>query len=782
MADLAQPGEVLGSGVVTRLYDEVYARLPHGRLILVGEPGSGKTGAMILLLLAALERRAELASEQRIRVPVPVWLPLGKWDPATTSLQRWAANTINRDHPAMLASEYGFEAAGELLQRNRVALFLDGLDEMPKEVRALALKRVDEEARVLRIVLTSRTEEYRHAVQTILPDNTAVIELRPVRPAAAATYLLHGQAGPTRQRWKQLAEYLNGNPDSVAAQSLDNPLALSLTRDIYAGRDPIILTDPSRFATVKALHEHLIDQVLVNAYPEDRRAYATWWLAWIAHHMGTSRDLQWWDIPTWIPRWKLRVARGFTVGIAAGLPAGLVGAVSGGPIGGSVAALVFGLGFGVWFGVVARIRTSYGAATQSSNSGNKSRLGRGIAGLISGYSTGLATGLMVGVAFLFFFGPIALLAGLVIGSSAGLVAGLTLEVLVRFWPRLATRVLVSERRPRLARGLTVGLASGLTVGLVFGIQVAFTYGLFSGLLSALASGLLFGGAAALVAGLMFGFAGRLASTLEDMGQLFIPWKLRLIHKIFAGIAIGLSLSFLYALLLASLRYGADLGIRSVSYGILNFLYGIAVMPLVTVLIILVFEWLMQPRTGSEGVPWALVPRLPRRGEMGRIAAAFLLFLPFFPFVFLGLWATPIADSPSVTAASAYRIDRRSSFIYGITCGSYFAVLVGILLGISGGFRSSLITGLIFGFGIGVGVGVGAGQVPLVKLTELILNHHDHGRLHCENLLEDALSRQVLRQAGVVYQFRHAALQDHLAAIYSASHGGQAQIPKLESLT
>ncbi|MGH3938661.1 MAG: hypothetical protein ACRDTG_08475 [Pseudonocardiaceae bacterium] len=33
------------------------------------------------------------------------------------------------------------------------------------------------------------------------------------------------------------------------------------------------------------------------------------------------------------------------------------------------------------------------------------------------------------------------------------------------------------------------------------------------------------------------------------------------------------------------------------------------------------------------------------------------------------------------------------------------------------------------------------------------------------LLEGAHRRQVLRQAGAVYQFRHAELQEHLAKIY-----------------
>jgi hypothetical protein len=33
------------------------------------------------------------------------------------------------------------------------------------------------------------------------------------------------------------------------------------------------------------------------------------------------------------------------------------------------------------------------------------------------------------------------------------------------------------------------------------------------------------------------------------------------------------------------------------------------------------------------------------------------------------------------------------------------------------------------------------------------------------VLGDAHQRQVLRQAGAVYQFRHAELQDHLAGIH-----------------
>lgn len=148
-----RPGEALGSGVATRLHDELYARLPHGRLVLVGGAGAGKTAAMLLLLLAALDRRSGAAGDaERGRVPVPVWLTLGGWDPARGTLRAWAAERMNLDHPSLRAPAFGPDAAGELLRSGRVALFLDGLDEMPPEARVRALKRIEEEAAGLRLV------------------------------------------------------------------------------------------------------------------------------------------------------------------------------------------------------------------------------------------------------------------------------------------------------------------------------------------------------------------------------------------------------------------------------------------------------------------------------------------------------------------------------------------------------------------------------------------------------------------------------------------------------
>jgi MFS family permease len=213
---------------------------------------------------------------------------------------------------------------------------------MPEAARPLALRRISEEAGGLRVVLTSRPEEYAWAADFMRPwDNVAV-----------------------RQR---VAADLDEHPDGVAARTLDNPLTLTLAREAYTRRDPSELTDPAVFATAAALREYLTDQILVTAYRDEQDlAHAVRWLAWIAQRLGPSRDLPWWQIPAWIPLWQLRLARVVTIGLVAGLINGIalniISALTTGFTGnlaiglaanlahGMATGLLFGLVFGVWPG------------------------------------------------------------------------------------------------------------------------------------------------------------------------------------------------------------------------------------------------------------------------------------------------------------------------------------------------------------------------------------------------------------------------------------------------
>jgi hypothetical protein len=327
-------GEALTAGVVTRLREQLYDRLDgkRARVVILGGAGAGKTAAMLLLLIDVLEQLIDDPAHRPAGSgqPVPVWLTLGGWNPDTTPLRDWAAATLTRDYPGLAAREYGGgqSMAAELVRTGRVALFLDGLDEMPPARQGKALQVIDRDAAGLRVVLTSRPEQYLAAVEQGRLYGAAVIDVLPVDADQAEAFLLAEQLGPRHRRWQQVTHHLRAHPDSVAARTLTNPLALSLARDTYAHADPTELLDTHAHPTPEALLQHLLARSLALAYPDPaEHRHATRWLSWIAQHMDTSRDLRWWDIPTWTPRWQLRLAFGLTGGIAGGLAFGIVAGI-----------------------------------------------------------------------------------------------------------------------------------------------------------------------------------------------------------------------------------------------------------------------------------------------------------------------------------------------------------------------------------------------------------------------------------------------------------------------
>jgi hypothetical protein len=104
-------------------------------------------------------------------------------------------------------------------------------------------------------------------------------------------------------------------------------------------------------------------------------------------------------------------------------------------------------------------------------------------------------------------------------------------------------------------------------------------------------------------------------------------------------------------------------------------------------------------------------------------------------------------------------------------GVVVGVVVGVVSGLGAGLGSGLAAGLGFGPGAGLAAGIVAGLVAWLRIshawpTRLAaaqLATRWHTPLRLMNFLDDARERNVLRTVGPVYQFRHARLQDRLAA-------------------
>lgn len=131
----------------------------------------------------------------------------------------------------------------------------------------------------------------------------AALELLPIDATQAANYLASCQVQPLPQSWQDLVTYLRHDNGSAVTQALDNPLTLTLVRDIYGpGGQADELVNSGRFPTQETVENHLLDQVLPAAYahhpdqpvPPYTADQAQRWLGYLALRMnqdGKTRDL-----------------------------------------------------------------------------------------------------------------------------------------------------------------------------------------------------------------------------------------------------------------------------------------------------------------------------------------------------------------------------------------------------------------------------------------------------------------------------------------------------------
>jgi hypothetical protein len=249
---------------------KAFLDLPHRRLVILGEPGAGKTTLALLFVLALINQRGP-------RAAVPVLLSAASWNPDEEHLHDWVERRLTEDYSELCdTSIYGSSAVHELVADRLVLPVIDGLDELPEGRRQNALRSAN---RVLiagdPLVVTCRTTEYLAAVGAAdVITGAAVIEAQPVRPAEVVAFLRRViPPGPHGQRWEPIFAELKGAPDGDLAAALSTPLTVWLLRTVYAERntDPGKLVDIGRFAGRTAIEYHLLESLvptLIRAWGE----------------------------------------------------------------------------------------------------------------------------------------------------------------------------------------------------------------------------------------------------------------------------------------------------------------------------------------------------------------------------------------------------------------------------------------------------------------------------------------------------------------------------------
>ena len=145
-------------------------------------------------------------------------------------------------------------------------------------------------------------------------------------------------------------------------------------------------------------------------------------------------------------------------------------------------------------------------------------------------------------------------------------------------------------------------------------------------------------------------------------------------------------------------------------------------------------------------------------------------------------AEAFVDQDSIRIPSpvmSWRNDRKHSIVLGLLVGVVTGVLSGVLACILYGIASGPVAGVNLGSQWGIImalvtwpiVGIGISRRWTTALASAQLSRRWHTPLNLMKFLDDAHRRNILRTVGPVYQFRHARLQDRLAAVAKENFKG-----------
>ncbi|WP_416674321.1 protein kinase domain-containing protein [Egbenema bharatensis] len=249
----------------------IFDQLGTGRsLLILGEPGAGKTTSL-LQLARELISRAELDAEQLI----PVVLNLSSWAGGNQSIADWVVEELTKKYqvPQKIGRPW--------VEQQQLLLLLDGLDEVRTEHRDQCVAAVNQfqEQYGTEMIVCSRIRDY-EALSNRLNLQTAVY-LRSLTPAQIQQYLnsLSGDLTGLKSLLKE---------DAALQELAQSPLMLNIMVLAYQGigaedLDETLVVEERRRQLFNAYIERMFKRrSLDQTYSE---AEAIGWLSWLAKQM-----------------------------------------------------------------------------------------------------------------------------------------------------------------------------------------------------------------------------------------------------------------------------------------------------------------------------------------------------------------------------------------------------------------------------------------------------------------------------------------------------------------
>jgi NACHT domain len=464
------------------------------RLLIIGEPGAGKT----VLAYQLIEFLDEIALDDPA-APMPILLNLASWQPQS-SLADWTVDQLCDPNAG-----YGFPdraLARSLLAGHRFALILDGLDECsdPQSCRDAVnnyLTTLPNRPGLGQVVVTCRSAAYRNVIRANPTSRLSLLAAREALPLDDGTIrhninvLANGsdQRLPD-ERWRVAADQLDVAQTRHLRSAMASPLLLSLA--VESNVDPThLLSLTSSAAVSAAILAASLEQTL-NLASEYPAGAARRWLEWLAsflRYQSPNPSTFYFEhlTPTRPPGF-MRVlgapAIFVRIGALTAIPFGLIVGLGVGLIFGSHAGWTAGLSTTLVVGVISGAR-SIGRDVPDVQPAHLSfRLPRSHE-LLDAFFWGAVNGLVLGAVFAVFSNE---RAGVAVGVGCGAVIWLGYAFrkdAVGIVPSEPDQGLKRSRRAWVSTGiewLLVGAIAGRVAGaVIIGAMVGLMIGLDIGL-------------------------------------------------------------------------------------------------------------------------------------------------------------------------------------------------------------------------------------------------------------------------------------------------------------
>lgn len=511
------------------------------RLLLVGQPGAGKTHTLRTLCGQLLE-----VAVQDDSLPVPFIINFSTFSNFRGNLRAWLAEGLKE------SASIPMEIGSALLAQGQLFLLIDGLDEMAAETRTRALAELNTlisaaDIALSRCIVCSRTLEYAEAnIPLVLP---AALELQPL--SSSQVQDAFAQAGPP------VAPLCAAMANAQELESLlQTPLLLSVAVRAFAGTPDLMLSGRASVELRQVLYDAYVAQMLrrTTANRVQAAILTLRCLRWLAQHLNQEQSslflLEWLQPESLTGkrtyRMVFRLVRGSAFGLVIGLVIGLFGALKAwsshetvrwrvfvlaffpvmestmGLVGGLVGGLIGGLS-SIWVNIrdaekielIERLHWSRAHTMRCWKDHLRSSL-----------NTGLGVGLvnLVGLLGLGTYDTLAI--RLIISLLASLFVGLCVT-LVTLPIRLFAKGWVKELHAQSAHpnegirsSLRNGLRVGLGTGLIFGLSIMLGAGLFA----RSREGLFVASLVAPISGLAVGLGGGFGEVLKHYVLRAFLWR------------------------------------------------------------------------------------------------------------------------------------------------------------------------------------------------------------------------------------------------------------------